>query len=254
MEWKDFFKIVRVQLLDLSSLNTSSVTNVSKMLIGCNSLKALYIPGLDLSKVNNANNLFIDDGSGSMQLKYFYVIGSTFSESILNEIKSSLNEIIVCQDNNQVSSEGNKDFKYIEKCCNFNSEKGKCVTSNYITIHYPNNDTNGQGYQFSIPENYKNLIEFINKGDSILTKNYTNININQNDFQIEIHFSSNITTLEEFFSGMKDIISVDFNNFYSSDLTSVKKMFSGCSSLESVDFSNFNTEKITDICLKDVVN
>jgi len=163
-----------LQLLDLSSVNTSSVTHVSKMLIGCNSLKALYIPGLDLSKVNNANNLFIDDGSGSMQLKYFYVIGSTFSESILNEIKSSLNEIIVCQDNNQVSSEGNNNFKYIEKCCNFNSEKGKCVTSNYITIHYPNNDTNGQGYQFSIPENYKNLIEFINKGDSILTKNFTN--------------------------------------------------------------------------------
>ena len=216
------------------------------MFLNCNSLNALYIPGINISQVNNVADLL------TSQLKYLNIMGATLSDSVKNAIMTpSLSGIIICQDKNQISNTGNNDFKNKEICCNFNSENGKCESSNYITIFYPQNNNNN--YQFSFSEDYsdkKGLIDFIINGESILTKNDINdipITINQNNYQIEIHFSSNITTLEGFFSGMKDIISVDLSNFDSSYLTSVKNMFSGCTSLELVDFSNFNTEKITDM-------
>ena len=81
-------------------------------------------------------------------------MGSTLSQNIIEKTKSSSNGLIVCQDNNQISNIENDNFKFTEMCCDFDSEKGKCVISNYITIFYPQSDTS-EGYQFSIPDNYK---------------------------------------------------------------------------------------------------
>ena len=85
-----------------------------------------------------------------------------------------------------------------------------------------------------MPENYKDLISFIVNGDTLSTKDETNIKINQKNFQIEIYFSSYIATIEKFLSGMSDMLSVDFSNFYSSNLTYVKEIFKGSTSLISM--------------------
>ena len=42
-----------LQSVDLSGLITSFVTSIQNMFLNCNSLNALYIPGINISQVNN---------------------------------------------------------------------------------------------------------------------------------------------------------------------------------------------------------
>ena len=146
-----------LQSIDLSGLITSSVTSIQKMFSNCNSLSALYIPGLDLSQVNNADNML------SSQLKYLNIMGATLSDTVKSAIATpSLNGIFIRQDKNRISNTGNNDFKYKEIFCNFNSENGKCESSNYVTIYYPQKNNNN--YQFSFSEDYsdkKGLIDLL---------------------------------------------------------------------------------------------
>ena len=163
-----------LQSVDLSGLITSSVTSIKNMFLNCNSLSALHIPGFDLNQVNNAANML------TSQLKYLNIMGATLSDSVKSAFMiPSLSGIFICQDKNQISNTGNNDFKYKEICCHFNSENGKCESSNYITIYYPQNNNNN--YQFSFSEDFsdkKGLIGFIINGDSILSKNDIPITIN----------------------------------------------------------------------------
>ena len=66
---------------------------------------------------------------------------------------------------------------------------------------------------------------------------------------IEIHFSENITSLENFFNGEFDkysqsIINVDLSHLNTSLITSTSKMFLLCNSIKEINFINFETSSI----------
>ena len=242
-----FVECKNLKSFDLSNINTSSLTNMKNAFYGCSSLKAFYMAGLDLSKVEDAENILSvpDDetGDNTLKIKYLDIMNSTVSDNLKETLLKSNNKLIICENDGYLAKEKTQ---YTDFCCDFNVETEKCSSSNYIIIYYPN-DVIDTIYKFALTDNYKAQIAFIINGDMIATSNDLPININQNNFQIEIHLNSSITSLESFFEGMENIISVDLSHLDSSNITSVKKMFNKCTSLKSIEFPNINTEKIIDM-------
>lgn len=54
-------------------------------------------------------------------------------------------------------------------------------------------------------------------------------------------------SFSSFFSGCKNLTSVDFRNTDTSNATTMNNMFGGCESLEKLDLSSFNTSNVTDM-------
>ena len=56
-----------------------------------------------------------------------------------------------------------------------------------------------------------------------------------------------LTTCEDMFSTLTNIIKIDLSNFDSSNVRNMINMFSGCTSLTSINFNNFDTSLVTNM-------
>ena len=59
--------------------------------------------------------------------------------------------------------------------------------------------------------------------------------------------TSQVTDMEEMFSGCGSLTSLDLTSFDTSQVPSMKSMFSGCGSLTSLDLSSFDTSQVRDM-------
>ena len=123
--------------------------------------------------------------------------------------------------------------------------KRKLGDENYIIVEYFRET---QYTKFT--NDNRNGISYIIYMDKII--NSTDSFTIQANNLIEIHFSSPITSLENFFNAEKDlnsrnINSVDLSHFDSSLVKSTSEMFLWCMNLKSIDFSNFDTSLVTDM-------
>ena len=126
-----------------------------------------------------------------------------------------------------------------------NNKKRKLADSNYIIVKYYEkteytsyNSTYRNGISHIINENTKYSV---NDSFTIQANN-----------TIEIHFSSPVSSLYNFFSvdydpNIVNIISIDFSNFDSTFVTNIAYMLSGLNQLKSLNLSNFNTSLVTDM-------
>ena len=94
----------------------------------------------------------------------------------------------------------------------------------------------------------RNISYIINQENNVKLTSKTAFNINK-EFGIEIHFETEVKSLEYFFSkgldkNMEYLISVDFTKFDSSLVTRMNNMFYGCNSLRSINLSNSDISKI----------
>ena len=81
--------------------------------------------------------------------------------------------------------------------------------------------------------------------DSSCNKKKCNLQGNRNN--ITLIFEDDIETCQYMFSGLKDIIEIDFLNFESSKVTTMKSMFYECENLEKVHFGNINTASVNSL-------
>ena len=94
----------------------------------------------------------------------------------------------------------------------------------------------------------RNISYIINQENNVKLTSKTAFNIIK-EFGIEIHFETEVKSLEYFFSkgldkNMEYLISVDFTKFDSSLVTRMNNMFYGCNSLRSINLSNSDISKI----------
>lgn len=111
----------------------------------------------------------------------------------------------------------------------------------------------------------RNMVSYIKYSDTIIEKDaenkFSNFELSSSAFNpsnmmydIEIHFSSCVSSLTNFFGcdaedeayydkNSQILFSVDFSHFDSSCLESTKKLFYNCAILYSAYFSNFNQQK-----------
>jgi surface protein len=273
-----FYGCASLESIDLSSFNTTSVTNMNSIFSGCSSLKILDLSLFDISNVNNMSNMF----SGCKLLKYLDISGfnterftnNTEFNDLFNETNDlSYINIFDFKDNEEklfsnILSEGWDEWQNLtvcqkeklitkgvinSECCYYNVTSEKCEPSNYIAIYLADNANYENGFAFNVTgEELREGIDFIIYGnhDKKIQGNET-LNIRKGT-KVEIHFSSDITSLENYFStdidpNMENLISVDFTHFNFSSVTNMSKLFYGCNSLKTVLLYYGDTQKVTDM-------
>ena len=260
-----FYGCSSIQEINFTNFDTSSVENMYDMFFGCTQLKSLNLSNFDVSNVKDMESIFggctsleyldisnfnpdqlesndyMFDGMNNIKYINIYNIQNGKLKQAINSNFNTKNELVICQSENILNN-----INAIYACCDFTKSPLKCDSNNYMIVKY--NDTVNYTYGFingNCPS--RNQISYIINKDFLL-KITEPLLIEANN-TIEIHFSENITSLENFFNGKFDeysqsIINVDLYHLNTSLITSTSKMFLQCTSIKEINFINFDTSSI----------
>ena len=158
--------------------------------------------------------------------------------------ESDIQNLIVCQNNNFITSENANDINIYDICCSFNAETGMYESDNYITLYFNQESNYGSGFK----NEYRNNIKFINYNNSTIIDT-TELNILAGT-KLGIHFTSPVTDMSNFCSKEEDsymanVVSIDLSHFDSSSVENMEYLFYNCDSLRILDLSNFNMQQVT---------
>lgn len=206
--YKLFSWLTSLTSLDLTYLDTSSVTNMSYMFFNTSSINELNLSGIDTSKVTNMKAMF----SGCIALTKLNV--SSFNTV---NVTSMVDMFANCQNITEID------------------------LSNFKT---PNvTDISGMFYQNYLLENID-----ISNFDTSRVTNMSNLfcsckkltSLNLSNFN-----TSNVTNFYYMFNECNALTSVYLNSFDTSSATNMVGMFRKCSALRKIDLSSFDTSKVT---------
>ena len=268
-----FYNCSSIRSIDLSSFNTSNVISMKNMFYGCSKINYLLLSNFDTTSVTDMYNMFagcshlifLDISNFNMEnikcaddmfykvkkLRYInlYNVKNSY-QNITNSPLNKLNRLTVCQrQTDKIITNDNA----INKCCYFQISMN-CENYNYILIQFGKEAQYNYGF---ISDTYRGYqfrkgIEFIILG--LLQRKIfgTNKLYIPKGAIVEIYFSSNIKSLQNFFNAnydynMENIISIDFSHFDSSLVTDMSSAFLGCKSLKSIDLSNFNANLVNNM-------
>ncbi|MEI3252043.1 MAG: BspA family leucine-rich repeat surface protein [Candidatus Gastranaerophilaceae bacterium] len=203
-----FAYLDNVSTLDLSGLDTSNMTSMSRMFYKSTSLQSIDVSGFDTSKVVNMSYMF--EGCSNLEILDL----SNFKTSNVSLMQGMFWD---CQK-----------LKNID-VSNFNT--GKVTSMNrmfwncksLIEIDLSNFNTSNVTDMYALFQKCEKLI-FIN---------------------IENFKTSKVTTMGSMFQGCTNIEKLDLSNFDTSSLIDMNSMFRGCSKLTTLDLSNFDTSNVT---------
>ena len=205
-----FYDCNNLTSLDISSFDTSNVTDMGYMFYNCSSLTSLNVSSFNTTKVTSMFRMFNRCSSlTSLDLSDFDTSKiTTMEEMFLN--CSSLTSLNVSNFNtSNVTS-------MLRMFCGCSS-----LTSLNLTSFNTSNVTE-MGSMFSGCSNLTSL-------------NLSNFN------------TSSVTGMVQMFEGCNNLASLDISNFNTSNVTSMLRMFRGCSSLTNLNVTSFNTSNVTDM-------
>ena len=205
-----FAYLDNVDTLDLTGLDTSNMTSMSRMFYKSKSLKNINVSGFDTSKVVSMYGMFYGCSNlVDIDLSSFNTSKVTNMGSLFNSC-SNLVDIDLSSFNTS-------------KVTNMGSLFNSC--SNLTSINITNFDTS-------------NVTEM--SGMFRYCSSLTNLDLS--------NFSTgSVIYMNYAFQGCTLLKKLDLSSFDTSNVTNMMWMFDGCSSLEKIDLSSFNTSKVTDM-------
>ena len=204
-----FDKMKDILDIDLSSFDTSQVTNMSSMFWGI-SLTTLNVSHFDTSKVTDMHYMFRDTSNlTSLDLSNFDTSKVTDMHYMFASMRSVTSLNLSSFDTSQVENMESM-FYYASTLTSLN-------LSNFDTSHVTN--------MLSMFASMRSL---------------TSLNLSSFD-------TSQVTNMHHMFHGMTSLTTLNLSNFDTSQVTTMQSMFSDMSSLTSLDLSNFDTSKVTDM-------
>ena len=265
-----FAYLDNVSTLDLSGLDTSNMTSMSKMFYNSKSLTNIDTSGFDTTKVVNMNGMFW----GCNILKNIDV--SNFKTSNVTDMNnmfadcSNLTTLDLSNfDTSNVLYMGNPyHYSYggmFRNCSSlvnlnissFNTSKVKDMSdmfygcSSLVTLDLSSFNTSNvtsMGSMFANCTNLKNLN--LSSFDTGRVTNMQSMFDGCSGLKI-LDLSSfnphNVTTMILMFSGCTNLETIIFDNFDTSSVTSMQRMFYKCYALKSLDLSSFNTSNVTNM-------
>ena len=170
--------------LDLSSFNTANVTSMRAMFWGCNALGLLDVSSFNTANVTNMGTMFCGcNALGTLDVSSFNTENVTSMESMFVGC-SGLTSL-------DLSS--------------FNTEN-------------------------------------VTRMGAMFSGCYRLTSLDLSSFNTE-----NVTDMERMFSGCNGLTSLDVSSFNTEKVTNMDRMFSYCNSLTSLDLSSFNTQNVTEM-------
>ena len=203
-------KIKNILDLDLSSFDTSKVTNMHSMFEGMSNLTALDLSSFDTSQVTNMSRMF----DSISNLTTFGL--SNFNTSNVTDMSSMF--------------AGMRNLTTLD-LSNFDTSKVTDMSSMFYNIddltslnlsNFNTSKVTDMQYMFSDMDNL------------------TSLNLSNFD-------TSQVTDMQWMFRGVYSLTILDLSNFDTSQVTDMQYMFSDMRNLTTINLSNFNTSKVTDM-------
>ena len=228
-----FYNCKSLKYINFNNTNTSSVNNMSSMFEGCISLISLDLSNFDTSNVKYMDSMFKDcEFLTSLNLTNFKTpklqkMNIMFSGCALLE-SLDLNSFDTSLVNDMTSLfSGCKELRFLN-LSNFNTSKVKSMNniffqcSSLSSIDISNFDTSS-----------------LTDMRSMFSQCYRLTSLNLTNFS-----TSKAKSMDYMFNECHSLIFIDLSSkFQSSKLESLEYMFNGCTSLKSLDLSKFNLSK-----------
>ena len=221
--------------LDLNSFDTSKVIDMSYMFVGCIKLKnIIFGENWDTSQVTSMNNMFsLCSSLTSLDLSRFNTSQVIDMSEMFYDCRGLTNLNVSNFDTSQVTVMS----RMFSDC------------SNLTTLDLRNWDTSqvtNMGYMFSDCSKITSLD--LGNFDTSKVTNMSRMfqgcfqlsNLNISNFN-----TSKVTNMSQMFYQCPVLKSLDLSSFNTSQVTKMDGMFYFCLSLTELDLSNFNTSKVT---------
>ena len=228
--------------LDLSNFNTSRVTNMSYMFSSCYSLTSLDLSNFNTSRVTNMSNMFASCNSlTSLDLSNFNTSNVTNMGLMFYNCNSltslNLSELDTTRVTNmQRMFSGCRNLTGLD-LSNFDTSRVTDIggmfqgCSKLISLDLSSFDTSNVIYMGE------------NSGSGIDGLFYNCSSIQTIIFGMKWK-NTNVTDMSNMFSGCSSLVNLDLSNFCTNNVRVMSSMFYGCRSLTSLDLSNFDTSNV----------
>ena len=205
-----FYHLSNLTTLDLSNFDTSRVTNMSFMFSGVSNLTTLDLSNFDTSNVTDMSHMFHDMSSlTSLNLSNF----DTFKVTNMGAMFNNMSNLTTLNLSN-FNTSNVTDMSYMF-----------AVTPNLTTLDLSNFDTS----------NVTDMSHMFHDMSSL-----TSLNLSSFD-------TSRVTDMSWMFKGMSNLTTLDLSNFDTSKVTNMYAMFNATRNLTTLNLSNFNTSNVTDM-------
>ena len=205
-----FAYLDNVSTLDLSGLDTSNMTSMSKMFYKSTSLTNIDVSGFDTSKAVNMNGMFWEcNNLEKINLSNF----DTSNVTNLSQMFQNCTSLTSLDLSNFYTPK----LKYV------NALFQNCSSLNELKLD--NFDTSNVTSMLSMFAGCTNLTEL----------------------DLSSFNTINVTNMRFMFSGCSSLIELDISSFNTSNVTDFVNIFYNCKSLISLDLNSFDTSNVTDI-------
>ena len=198
------------EIRGLDNLNTSEVTDMSRMFAGCGALRSLDVSRFDTLNVKQMQQMFMGCAAlTEIDLYFFDTAKVTDMHEMFKDCKGLTTLDLQSFNTSQVTDMGEM-FRDCES-----------LTTLALSSFYTSRVTN-MGYMFAG------------------CKSLTTLNLAH-------FFTENVTTMWRMFEGCSALESLVISCFNTAQVTDMSRMFAGCKSLTALDLLNFNTAQVTDL-------
>ncbi len=250
------------EISNISNLDTSNVTDMAAMFLGCDSLTTLDVSSFDTGKVTNMRNMFSRCNSlTTLDLSNFDTGNVTNMGAMFSSCTSLTTLDLSNFDTSNVTDMGSM----FSSCSSLTTldlsgfDTSNVTDMNYMffscasltTLDLSGFDTGkvtDMSAMFMSCQSLKALdlsgFDTSNVTDMIRMflgcASLTTLDLSSFD-------TSNVTTMASMFSDCTSLTTLDVSGFDTSNVTDMYAMFSSCDSLTTLDLSGFDTGKVTDM-------
>ena len=229
-------KIRNILKLDLSSFDTSKVTNMGYMFYNISNPTTLDLSNFDTSQVRSMRSMFSAMYNlATLNISHFDTSKVTDMAGMFYSVSTLRTLNLSNFDTSQVTDMNHMFYNM----------------SNLTTINLSSFDTSkvtNMGYMFAGVSNITtlNLTSFdtskVTNMGYMFSAMFSLTTLNLSNFD-----TSQVTNMGSMFAYMRNLTTLNLSNFDTSKVTDMSRMFSGISNLTTIDLSNFNTSNVTDI-------
>ena len=232
---KMFLGCQKLTDLDVSGFNTSQVTDMSNMFSGCSKLASLDLGSFNTSKVTSMSYMFYKcSGLTSLKISSFNTSNVTNMSDMFRGC-SSLTSLNVSSFNTSSVTDMSCMF---DDCRSLTSlDVSGFNTSNVTDMRYMFYDVKITSLDVS----------------SFNTSNVTNMSYmfwscsKLTSLDLSSFNTSNVTNMSFMFAYCYNLATIELRSFNTSNVTNMICMFYDCDELTSLDLVNFNTSNVTDM-------
>ena len=224
------------EIRGLDNLNTSEVTDMSRMFAGCDALCSLDVSRFDTLNVKQMQQMFMGCAAlTEIDLYFFDTAKVTNMHEMFKDCKGLTTLDLQSFNTAQVTDMGEM-FRDCES-----------LTTLALSSFYTSRVTN-MGYMFAGCKSLTtlNLAHFFTENVTTMWHMFEGCSALES-LVLSCFNTAQVTDMSRMFAGCKSLTALDLLNFNTAQVRNMVQMFADCSALDDLDISRFNTAQVTDM-------